>query len=357
MAGMLEQLGLEPGHNVLEIGAGTGYNAALMAHIVGETGKVTTVDIDEDTVAGAREHLGKAGFDRIEVICGDGGNGYAEHAPYDRIILTVGAAEIAPAWPAQLKTDGRMVVPLALVQGMPGGGQRIVGFEHSSGCLVSTSIKMGGFMPLRGAYPGLRFSEGHRVQLSLEPGPQLHFWSDDPREVDPEAIYQLLTGHSQDLPTGIQITSHELWTRYALWSSLVGHDQDYRGFACGLSAEGDLADQGPVPYLIGLAGKFCSTGGLFKDGSLAVYLRPAGQTPPRDWPKDEPPFELWVRSYGGADALAAYLIEHMRRWDAAGRPIDETKWRIRAYPREAEYTASANEIIIEREVTRLVIDW
>src|SRR5574339_136221 len=57
MAIMLEQLGLEPGHRVLEIGAGTGYNAALMAHIVGETGQVVTVDIDDDLVESAREHL------------------------------------------------------------------------------------------------------------------------------------------------------------------------------------------------------------------------------------------------------------------------------------------------------------
>src|SRR5215831_2223712 len=57
MAIMLEQLRLEPGQHVLEIGAGTGYNAALIAHIVGEYGSVITIDIDEDTVANARAHL------------------------------------------------------------------------------------------------------------------------------------------------------------------------------------------------------------------------------------------------------------------------------------------------------------
>src|SRR5579859_6035322 len=57
MAIMLEQLELQPGQRVLEIGAGTGYNAALIAHIVGETGQVVTIDIDEDIVADARTHL------------------------------------------------------------------------------------------------------------------------------------------------------------------------------------------------------------------------------------------------------------------------------------------------------------
>jgi protein-L-isoaspartate(D-aspartate) O-methyltransferase len=77
MVPMLAQLGLEPGHNVLEIGAGTSYNAALLAHLVGETGKVMTVDLDEDIVAGALAHLAKAGFGRVEIICGDGEYRYA----------------------------------------------------------------------------------------------------------------------------------------------------------------------------------------------------------------------------------------------------------------------------------------
>src|ERR1700704_4770800 len=83
MAIMLEQLGLEPGHRVLEIGAGTGYNAALIAHIVGQGGHVVTIDIDDDLVLLARQHLAAAGFDRVDVRCADGGYGYPEGAPFD----------------------------------------------------------------------------------------------------------------------------------------------------------------------------------------------------------------------------------------------------------------------------------
>src|SRR3989442_13842516 len=103
MATMLEQLGLAPGHRVLEVGAGTGYNAALMAHLVGAGGEVTTIDLDEDTVDGARAHLASAGFDRVRVVLGDGALGYPDAAPFDRIILTVGAWDLAPAWRAQLR--------------------------------------------------------------------------------------------------------------------------------------------------------------------------------------------------------------------------------------------------------------
>ncbi len=71
MAVMLDQLDVRPGHRVLEIGAGTGYNAALLAHLVGAAGRVTTIDIDADTAAAARAHLDSAGVIGVRVICGD----------------------------------------------------------------------------------------------------------------------------------------------------------------------------------------------------------------------------------------------------------------------------------------------
>src|ERR1700720_96615 len=98
MAIMLAQLDLAPGHRVLEIGAGTGYNAALMSHIVGPSGQVTSVDIDPELVVSAREHLARAGFGEVTVVCADGAGGDPEHAPYDRIIATVGVSDLAPAW-------------------------------------------------------------------------------------------------------------------------------------------------------------------------------------------------------------------------------------------------------------------
>jgi protein-L-isoaspartate(D-aspartate) O-methyltransferase len=148
MAIMLEQLDLKVGDRILEIGAGTGYNAALMAHIVGKTGEVIALDIDKDIVENARENLDLAGFQQVKVICTDGGFGYPNAAPYDRIILTVGAWDIIPAWQEQLKPNGRLLLPLTLKQDV----EVTVAFDLADGYLVSTSVNPCGFMKLRGAF-------------------------------------------------------------------------------------------------------------------------------------------------------------------------------------------------------------
>src|SRR5579864_3483247 len=102
MAIMLEQLALEPGQRVLEVGAGTGYNAALLAELAGESGQVTAIDLDLDTVLRARAALQQTGYGRVRVEQADGVAGYPELAPYDRIIATVGLGDIPLAFSSQL---------------------------------------------------------------------------------------------------------------------------------------------------------------------------------------------------------------------------------------------------------------
>ncbi len=148
---MLEQLDVAPGMRVLEIGAGTGYNAALLAHLTGPSGHVTTVDIDQDIVAAARAHLLAAGLgpERVQVICGDGAAGCVENAPYDRIILTAGAWDVAPAWWEQLAEGGRLVLPLALHT-----VQLSAALDRRGDLLCSASLRACGFIRLRGAFAG-----------------------------------------------------------------------------------------------------------------------------------------------------------------------------------------------------------
>lgn len=110
MAVMLSQLGLAAGHRVLEIGTGTGYNAALIARIVGDQKSVVTIDVVPDLIGQARVNLTAAGYGRVTVVCGDGAAGVPDHAPYDRIIVTTGTWDLATQWWAQLGPAGRIVL-------------------------------------------------------------------------------------------------------------------------------------------------------------------------------------------------------------------------------------------------------
>ncbi len=146
---MLEQLRPTPGARVLEIGAGTGYNAALLAELAGPAGSVTSLEIDPVIATEAFTHLIAAGYSGVRVIAADAVAGWPDGAPYDRIILTVGASDIAPAWFSQLRDDGILVLPVWL-----GGLELSVAFRKRGGALVSESQSPCGFMRLRGEEAG-----------------------------------------------------------------------------------------------------------------------------------------------------------------------------------------------------------
>ena len=110
VANMLEKLQIKPGMKILEIGAGTGWNAALMGHLVGSKGRVYSIDIQSDVAKRARRHIRRLGSNNVKIITGDGGNGYRKKAPYDRIITTVACPDISPHWIDQLKEGGMLLI-------------------------------------------------------------------------------------------------------------------------------------------------------------------------------------------------------------------------------------------------------
>ena len=165
MVAMAELLDVAPGQRILEVGAGTGYNAAVLARLVGERGAVTTIDIDAEVASLAREHLAAVGLDRVAVLTGDGWEGSVTNAPYDRIEVTASVADISPDWIAQLADGGKIVLPFVL----PAGLQAVLGLRKEGGELVSTSVIPGGFMRLRGpASPqsDVRSFDGFSVQFA-----------------------------------------------------------------------------------------------------------------------------------------------------------------------------------------------
>lgn len=150
MALMLEQLNLKPGMNVLEIGTGTGYNAAIIQHLVGPGGLVTTVELDPQIGEAAMDNLARAGVNGVKVVIGDGASGFAPRASYDRIIATAGIWDIPAAWVRQLKPRGLLVAPIWLE-----GFQYSAAFElQADGTLYSESNLPCGFVRMRGAGMG-----------------------------------------------------------------------------------------------------------------------------------------------------------------------------------------------------------
>jgi protein-L-isoaspartate(D-aspartate) O-methyltransferase len=110
MAQMLAALRLRPGHRVLEVGAGTGYNAALIAHITGAP--VVSVDVQPDVVRDAVDALDRAGVAGVTVLAADGYLGAPGLGPFDRIIATVGIGGVPPAWLEQLAPGGLILAPI-----------------------------------------------------------------------------------------------------------------------------------------------------------------------------------------------------------------------------------------------------
>ncbi|RLE45492.1 protein-L-isoaspartate O-methyltransferase [Candidatus Woesearchaeota archaeon] len=110
VAMMLEFLEVKKDSKVLEIGTGSGYNAALLSKLT--RNKVVTIERIRKLVNFAKKNLKKAGIKNVKVIYGDGTKGYKKEAPYDRIIATCGAKEIPKAWKEQLAEGGIIVAPI-----------------------------------------------------------------------------------------------------------------------------------------------------------------------------------------------------------------------------------------------------
>lgn len=109
---MCDLLDLRAGHKVLEVGTGSGYNAAVMAELIGNTGMVYSTERIPELVRSSKSNLKAAGCQNVDVFLSDGSIGLPEHAPYDRICVTASAPSIPEPLIQQLKAGGRMVIPV-----------------------------------------------------------------------------------------------------------------------------------------------------------------------------------------------------------------------------------------------------
>jgi protein-L-isoaspartate(D-aspartate) O-methyltransferase len=143
---MLDSLLLEPGQRVLELGTGTGWNAALLAHRAGP-GRVTSVEVDGELARQARTHVSAAGA-AVDVQVGDGAAGWARSAPYDRVVSTYAVDEVPWAWVEQVSPGSRIVAPWGQL------GHVALTVAEDGRSATGWMQGLAQFMPARGRGPG-----------------------------------------------------------------------------------------------------------------------------------------------------------------------------------------------------------
>lgn len=295
VATMLEQLQLHAGHRVLEAGAGTGYNAALMAHIVGPAGRVSTIDVDTDLVDGAIGHLAAAGVTNVDVLLADGALGHPDGAPFDRIIATVGVYDVPTPWLQQLSADGRLVVPLRL----RGAASRSIVFTRTGTGWRSVDSQLAVFMPLRG------IGDDARRVVAITPRQDVTLQVNKDQTVDPAELVDVLDTPAETVWTGVVFPPMVPYEWIDLWLALRLPNSIMRMN----TAEAAIQRQQVTP--------------MFGWGAMATVqgpnlayltLRPAT---PVDGHKR---YEIGVISHGpGAVALADRIAAEAATWDTQFR--------------------------------------
>ena len=325
---MLEQAEISAGMRILEIGSG-GYNAALLAELVGSAGQVTTVDIDEDVIAHTSRLLAETGYSHVNVVLADAEHGVAEHAPYDRILVTVGAWDIPPAWTNQLIDGGRLLVPLRIH-----GLQRTVVFVKVVQSLRSCASEPFGFVPMQGIGAQESVSwvlRGGEVTVRFDDAlPSASFTS----QADLE---RALETPRVEVWSGVVIGRFERWDTMHLWlaSSLPGfcHVVLDRQHDTGL-----ISPPGSYSFAVGVV-----------DAENLAYVTVRAAASARD-------VELGVHAFGpSAAVLAERVAEQIRVWAKDYRAGNGPEFRV-FFAKTFDYDYAGKQMINKKHC-KILMCW
>lgn len=329
VATQLEQLGAQPGHKVLEAGAATGYNAALLGRIVSPGGQVWTLDVDEDLIADAGKHLAETGAQNATAVMADGAAGLPEHAPYDRIQFTVGAGDVPVKILDQLAPGGRLVLPMRI----RGSISRSFAFERDGDTWKTVSCEMATFVPLR---KGVCDDVYTLVPMAGEGNVRLETFSE--QDVDRDALRTVLDQQQSKIYTGVKFRQGSAWE----WLYLY--------LACALpNGLSRLPGQRP-----GFTPHFGWGSMAALDGESLAYLtiREGEDEKGRYW-------EVGMIGHGkgGAD-LAERVVTEIRAWDASGgNDAPEPGFRMAVADSRDRLTGDDARFVVDKPYSRLVVDW
>jgi protein-L-isoaspartate(D-aspartate) O-methyltransferase len=331
-ADMAESLRLRPGAHVFEAGSG-GYNAELIAHVVGPAGRVVTVDLDPYVVRRTRRLTAEAGSGRVLALHGDGGLGApAQHVPrggFDASVITHNTWDIAPAWREQLAEGGHLVLPLEMH-----GYTRAITFRRQGDVLHARGFTHCGFVRDRGGNarttPVVDLLDG-RLRIRFEDGPSMAV----------AGLEEALRGARHDVATGVTVGGDVYFGSLQLFAATT-----LPGF-CRLAVDGDQ-DTGSVRIAKG-----ADAAAVLGDASLA-YL-----THVRVQHGDTPAEVLWefhVHAFGDqGPALAARMAATVQAWDRHVRDGDDPL--LTAHPSGTPDHRLPAGHVLDKTHTRLVFQW
>ena len=318
------QARLTAGDRLLEVGSG-GYNAALAREVVGAGGSVTSVDIDPAVTERALRCLASAGYPDVAVIRDDAAN-LVPGQLFDKIVVTVGAWDISPAWLSHLVGSGRLVVPLRTM-----GVTRSWELERAGEGLVSRSRVVCGFVPIRGEGAG----PGRSIPLSYEP--RVELWCDEEPVIGGAGLAGVLDEPRAEVWTGVTVGLNESFSDQDLWlaTTLPGY--------CPLMADAEALSAG----IVDLAWPYGSP--AFVRGRTFAY-RPRNRAADKEGTR----FEFGAVAHGPDRAWAApHLAEQIVAWDQAGRPAPV----LSVHPAGSPDAALPKGFVLDKRHTRLVISW
>jgi protein-L-isoaspartate(D-aspartate) O-methyltransferase len=298
---MLDKLQLREGHSVLEIGAASGWNAAMMGKLVGSGGTVHSVEIIPELATSAEATISAQGMTNVHIITGDGGDGYSPGAPYDRIVFTVGSYDIPSAFYEQLKDDGLLLMVLK----NKGYGDNLVLFKKVDGHFESIDNSACSFVSLRGKY---QMNELKAIDIASIP-----FWADIKDHITEKQPFWC-GGKSQN-------NQFFLWKAMGLVSFLSITEPSFEAFKLQTDEGADRR------YFFGVVDTPSQSIAIVND-------------------------EDWLIGYGNNVALDR-LKRNIRLWQDAGMP-GASCFDIKAYPIAARLETARDEWITPRKDSQFV---